>query len=311
MGPTHSPAKFLPQITAKACEVNFLASTHIDFPTRAAVESLAQKYLLPLPREMRSPRPGELTGRRTGSSVEYQDRKDFSPGDDLRHVDWRGFARSDRMTVKLYREEIMPRFNIIIDGSASMGVTPQKAVRRLEMAMLFWLMARHLHGNVSTWLANGSAPLRLETPLDIARHPDAETDAPLAAMAASPATRPGGISIVISDLLFPFDPGRLPTLFGQPDQLLVVQVLSAFEANPGEGLQAGAMLRLQNAEAPEHLDVRLNSATVEQYLRRLRALQSDLADALRRRGGAMATIRDVDDLDSACRIMHTAGVLAL
>src|SRR5690606_35539342 len=109
-----------------------------DFATRAQVERLAEQYQIALPRDLNSPRAGELSGRRAGSSVEYQDRKDFAPGDDLRHVDWRGFARSDRMTVKLYREEIMPRVDIVVDGSASMEITPQKALRRQELAMLFW-----------------------------------------------------------------------------------------------------------------------------------------------------------------------------
>ncbi len=282
-----------------------------DFPTRGQVEALADKYTLALPHAIHSPRSGELAGRRTGSSVEYQDRKDFTAGDDLRHVDWRGYARSDRMTVKLYREEIMPRIDIVIDGSASMEVTPGKALRRLEMAYLFWLLARHLHGQTQCWLA-GNGPLRLLShPLDIAKFPTSQFENPLPNLRGSQVSRPGGIRVFISDLLYAFDPAQLETTLGRCDRLLVVQVLSAFEENPGEGLTAGGMVRLMNAEADEYLDVRLDDATVAQYRKRLLALQADLSQRLAMRGGALAITRDDETLESACRNLHRVGMLAI
>jgi uncharacterized protein (DUF58 family) len=282
-----------------------------DFPTRGEVETLAERYRLVLPRELRSPRAGEVAGRRAGSSVEYQDRKDFAPGDDLRHVDWRGFARSDRMTVKLYREEIMPRVDIVVDGSASMEVTPQKALRRTELATFFWLMARHIHGQAGVWLAAGSRPEPLGDPVELLSRRSARLENPLGPLRGSPVSRPGGIRVFISDLLFPFSPPELDAAFGACDQLFVVQVLSDFEADPGAGLQRGAMIRLQNAEADEHLDVRLTPQTVEQYGRRLAALQTDVAQRLRMRGGALATVTEHLPLEQVCRLLHGAGMITL
>lgn len=287
------------------------SAPNVSFPTRAQVEALAERYSLALPNFIHSPRAGELTGRRAGSSVEYQDRKDFAPGDDLRHVDWRGYARSDRMTVKLYREEIMPRVDIVIDGSASMEVTPEKKQRRIEVAYLFWLLARHIHGHTSCWLA-GNGPLRpLSHPLDIEKFPSSRFENPLPAMRGSQVSRPGGIRVFVTDLLFPFEPSQLDSTLGRCDRLLVVQVLSAFEENPGEGLAGGAMVRLMNAEADEYLDVRLDADTVAHYRKRLAALQADLSQRLQIRGGAFAVTRDDEALEVMCRNLHRAGMLAI
>lgn len=282
-----------------------------DFPTRGQVDALAERYSLALPNFIHSPRAGELTGRRAGSSVEYQDRKDFAPGDDLRHVDWRGYARSDRMTVKLYREEIMPRVDIVVDGSASMEVTAEKKQRRLELGYFFWLLARHIHGQTHCWLAGTGAIRPISNPLELARHSSTRFENPFPTMRGSQVSRPGGIRVFISDLLFPFEPAQLESTLGRCDRLLVIQVLSAFEENPGEGLTGGAMVRLMNAEADEYLDVRLDSATVGHYRKRLTALQSDLSQRLQMRGGAFAAVRDDEPLDVVCRSLHRAGMLSI
>lgn len=281
------------------------------FTTRGQVEAMAERYSLALPNALSSARTGELTGRRSGSSVEYQDRKDFAPGDDLRHVDWRGYARSDRMTVKLYREEIMPRVDIVIDGSASMEVTPEKHLRRQELAYLFWLLARHIHGQTNCWLA-GNGPLRqLVHPLDTEKFAASQFENPFPAMRGSQVTRPGGIRVFLSDLLYPFDPAELDSTLGRCDRLIVIQVLSAFEENPGEGLTGGSMVRLMNAEANEYMDVRLDANTVAHYRRRLAALQGDLTQRLLMRGGAFAATRDDEPLEALCRSLHRAGILTI
>src|SRR5256714_11964899 len=55
-----------------------------------------------------------------GFSVEFSDYRNYQPGDDLRHLDWRLFARSDRLCIKRYMQETNARFYIICDTSASM-----------------------------------------------------------------------------------------------------------------------------------------------------------------------------------------------
>ncbi|MFW6188861.1 MAG: DUF58 domain-containing protein [Planctomycetota bacterium] len=56
-----------------------------------------------------------------GWSVEFAEHRPYSPGDELRHIDWKLWARSDRFFVKLYEEETNVRAQFLVDASASMG----------------------------------------------------------------------------------------------------------------------------------------------------------------------------------------------
>ena len=56
-----------------------------------------------------------------GLSVEFSEYRDYQPGDDLRHLDWRLYARCDRLYVKQYTQETNVRVYILCDASASMA----------------------------------------------------------------------------------------------------------------------------------------------------------------------------------------------
>jgi uncharacterized protein (DUF58 family) len=83
-----------------------------------------------------------------GFSVEFSDYRDYQPGDDLRHLDWRLFARSDRLYTKRYMQETNFRFYVICDTSASMAYRGAAAwgskfeVARLLAAALTWFLLR-------------------------------------------------------------------------------------------------------------------------------------------------------------------------
>src|SRR3954463_2146730 len=55
-----------------------------------------------------------------GVSVEFADYREYSPGDDLKRLDWRAYARSNRFYVKRFEEETNLRATILLDASASM-----------------------------------------------------------------------------------------------------------------------------------------------------------------------------------------------
>src|SRR5687768_9219077 len=55
-----------------------------------------------------------------GFSVEFAEYREYSPGDDLRRLDWRVFGRTDRYYIKQYEEESNLRATLAIDASASM-----------------------------------------------------------------------------------------------------------------------------------------------------------------------------------------------
>jgi len=56
-----------------------------------------------------------------GFSVEFAEHRQYMPGDPLKHVDWKVYAKSDKFYVKEYEEETNLRATIVIDASASMG----------------------------------------------------------------------------------------------------------------------------------------------------------------------------------------------
>ena len=55
-----------------------------------------------------------------GISVEFSEYRDYQPGDDLRHLDWQLYARSNRLGIKKYTQETNVRVYVVIDTSASM-----------------------------------------------------------------------------------------------------------------------------------------------------------------------------------------------
>ena len=55
-----------------------------------------------------------------GFNIEFASYREYTPGDDLRRLDWRVFARSDRHYIKLYEEESNVRVTFVVDASASM-----------------------------------------------------------------------------------------------------------------------------------------------------------------------------------------------
>jgi len=68
-----------------------------------------------------------------GFSQEFAEYRAYTPGDDLRHVDWNVFARSERMYLKRYRGETNSQLLILLDTSASMGYGSHK-VNKLDFA---------------------------------------------------------------------------------------------------------------------------------------------------------------------------------
>lgn len=68
---------------------------------------------------------GVLTGLhrspRQGSSIDFAEHKAYSPGDDLRHLDWKVLARLDRASVRRYEDETQLSVFLLVDFSGSMG----------------------------------------------------------------------------------------------------------------------------------------------------------------------------------------------
>jgi uncharacterized protein (DUF58 family) len=66
-------------------------------------------------------------------SSEFADYRTYTPGDDLKHLDWRAYARSDRYYIKRFEEESNLRCWMIVDDSASMNYGPE-GKRKFDVA---------------------------------------------------------------------------------------------------------------------------------------------------------------------------------
>lgn len=130
-----------------------------------------------------------------GFSVEFAEHRSYHPGDELRHVDWKVFAKTDRYYVKQYEEETNLRHVVVLDTSASMHYRHAAALSKIEYAAhlaaaLHYLMVRQrdatglaaFDARVHTYLppkATGGHLRQLFTTLEglVAADPPKPTDA--------------------------------------------------------------------------------------------------------------------------------------
>lgn len=79
-----------------------------------------------------------------GASVEFAEHKEYSPGDELRHVDWKAYAKQDRYYVKQFEQESQLTVYLVLDASASMAFTgggmPKIEYAGLALAALAYLV---------------------------------------------------------------------------------------------------------------------------------------------------------------------------
>ena len=67
-----------------------------------------------------------------GFSVEFAEHRPYNPGDELRHVDWKVYAKTDRYYIKQYEEETNLRHYVVLDTSPSMRYRGEAPVSKLE-----------------------------------------------------------------------------------------------------------------------------------------------------------------------------------
>src|SRR5215210_2912756 len=83
------------------------------------LSKLEQLYLLSR-KIFRGRQRAERRSKQTGSSLEFADYRNYTPGDDLRTIDWNIYGRLDRLFVKLFEEEQDLPVYFLVDASGSM-----------------------------------------------------------------------------------------------------------------------------------------------------------------------------------------------
>jgi len=256
---------------------------------------------------MKQPVRGGLKGGRRsvkrGQSVEFADYRDYTPGDDLRQLDWNVFARLERLFVKLFIEEEDVTATFLIDASPSMAYgQPEKLLfaKRAAAALGYIGLAQEDRVVVASLagrqarrqpaLRGSGRVFRLLANLSAIRPADGPTDLVAAARHAAAMVTGRGIVVLISDLLDPGSERVIRELAATGSELIVLHVLSPDELDPPlEG-----DLRLVDVESGEGVDVTIDLAALDEYRARLAAWQASLAElALKRRASYVPLSSDV------------------
>ena len=199
-------------------------------------------------KEVLGSQTGSYASPRRGTSLEFADYRRYAPGDDLRYLDWGIYARTDRLYVKVFREEVDLFAYVFIDASASMGF-PSLRVKYLPachvaLALSYVILANHDHVKLHL-LQDGVA--RAASPffrgrrrmLDCVNFATSVT--PGGALDFAPALgdylkkmRRPGKAILISDFLMPASEYQkgLNLLRAFNLDIAVIQVLSRHEVDP-------------------------------------------------------------------------------
>lgn len=177
---------------------------------------------------------GSVLGQGTGSSVDFHDQRAYVPGDDPRHINWQATARTGNTTMKLFRQEVSPRVDLLLDLSNSMFLNPAKTRRSWELIYFCIESSLRLGGSLRIHIL-GSAPS--EHPLQHAlanswpEKQEPSLDLP-SALSNTP-LRQGSLRILISDLLNPSPPETaLPLLSSAQGRPLIFAPATLDEANP-------------------------------------------------------------------------------
>ncbi len=231
--------------------------------------AVAGRLRLPLRSRVWRGQAGEFTGGGTGSSLDFQDHRAYSPGDDPRHINWQAYARTGSYTMKLFREEVRPVVDLILDASESMFFDPAKSARTAEIFYLIAESSQAAGASLSLHAVRGDASLALDPGslrthrwLDAVRSMTAGDAAKAPDLAKVP-LRANAIRVFLSDLLFPGDPEPILRHLGQRHGSLVVfSPYLESEARP----DWSGNYEFIDPERQSHHPHRIEPATLRRYL---------------------------------------------
>lgn len=246
---------------------------------------------------------GERRSSKRGSSVEFADYRNYTPGDDLRRLDWNIYARLERPFIKLLEEEEDLAVHILLDGSKSMDwpLEAESALHKfryaLRIAAGLGSVALAAGDSLSVgFLQNGRVaaefgPTRGQVALPRlfrfleGLEPDGETDLDAALKAYSVIPRRAGLLVLISDLLDGAQENILRHL-RRPHEAALLHVLSPDELDP----PLAGDLQLVDVETGSSQDVSLDGGLRSLYRERAQAWIQSTQSESRKQGARYLNI---------------------
>lgn len=285
-------------------------------PGRATIDPAALMQIKNLTLRAKAVVEGFLSGLHRspvhGFSVEFSEYRPYVQGDDLRRVDWKLLARTDRYYVKQYEDETNRRCYLAIDQSRSMSygsLSYSKAdyARTLAATFAFYLtQQRDAVGAITSgqgtadYLPARHRPGHLQ---HLMRHLERQsngTDSNLPnalAQLASRSQRRGLVIILTDALLEPASLGLpLGYLRGRGHEVVLIRVLDPSEVN--FKLSSSALLRDMETGQQIYIDPSEAKASYDQ---RFAAHRDQLTDLCHRRGTKLETFSTDQPLEQALR----------
>lgn len=224
-----------------------------------------------------------------GFSVEFAEHRQYGPGDEIRHIDWRTFGKTDRYFVKEYEEETNLKAYLVVDTSGSMGyagrtISKFEYARNLAASLAYLMIHQRdavglvtFDSSVRALIPPRSAPSQFSVVckgLDDA-HIGGET--PLSGVLHSLADRirRRGLVIILSDGFDQIDAltSALRHLRHQRHEVLFMQILAPEE----EEFPFRTPARFRNLERLDHLlrvdPAALRAAYLEKFQEHCRLLK--------------------------------------
>lgn len=264
---------------------------------------------------------GSVLGSGTGSSLDFQDHRQYVPGDDPRHINWQAYARTGHYTMKLYREEVTPRIDLVYDVSGSMFLDEPKETRVWELFYFCLESGLQIGGHIKLFLLGRSAAeLPAELPVEQAvadgwpaavgraLRGDAAAGRGTQAGTASPAMladqldrvpfRAGSLRVLVSDLLDASPPGRAAAvLVAAGSRGVVLAPFAREESDP----DWSGNIDFEDAERLTHQRQRVDGDLLDRYRQAYRRHFAGWREACARRGTGFARVSDAGDFLAALR----------
>jgi uncharacterized protein (DUF58 family) len=249
---------------------------------------------------------GAAGGRRSkakGSSVEFADFREYTPGDDFRRVDWNAYGRFGKLFLKLFMEEREAFLNIFVDCSKSMDYGEKnKAVMSLRLAGVLSYLALNNLDRVCINKVMGEEIMpspsymgkgMFQRALTFLESSSFEGHTSLSEALKRKELKSRGIAVVISDF---FTKGSLEDLIKylayKKQHIILIQVLCEEELSP----ELGGQVRLVDSETKEELNLTITPKLMKLYETKLKAMETGMKEWTKRYGAVFLQVSSSEEL---------------
>jgi uncharacterized protein (DUF58 family) len=249
---------------------------------------------------------GEHLSGRGGNSIEFSDYRHYSPGDDIRYVDWNIFSRLHRPYLKLYEQEEEMHVAILIDASSSM-LFEDKLERAKQLAGAFAVMGLMGLERVSVYAFNTAADYPVRLPPCVGRANmmkvfafieslEGGGDAPLEIVVDKFLRHHSGRGVVVllSDFMtFGNLTRAFNLLFSTGLEIFGIQILAPVEIDP----EIAGDVRLVDVESRQTLNVSSGADLLWLYQEYRADHEKELSALCRQRCGRFVSTSSADSLN--------------